>query len=887
MAQWRRIVAQLRSLVGNERVEDDLSREVASHLAMLADDFERRGMSTEEARTAALRALGGAEQAKQAHRDERTLLWIEQTIQDLRFGARTLTRNPGFTITAALTLALGIGASTAIFSAVNPILFQPLPYPHADRIMMVQEMRRDGLPRRPTYGTFLGMKQGNQSFEAMAVMKPWQPTMIGNLHPERLDGQRVSSDYFRALGILPAIGRDFNLQDDRFRGPNVVVLSDRLWLRLFSRDRAVLGKQIKLDDTLFTVIGVMPAAFENVLAPSAELWAPLQYDPSLPTDGKEWGHHLRMIGRLRGDVSANQAIDQLNSVLRPYAQMYTKGYDCCGGVPNGIVVTRLQDEITRGVKPALLAILGAVVLVLLIACVNVANLLLARSARRSSEFAMRIALGAGRLRLVRQLLTESMLIASIGGLLGIVIAEIGVRALVALSPAGLPRVGAISVNGGAFAFCLGITTLVGLLVGFAPAVQTCRDDPQGALQRGSVRTTAGGLQRTRQVLVISEVALSVMLLVGAGLLLRSLTHLFAVDPGFDSEHLLTMQVQESGRRFGDDRVRAQFFNEVLEAVRQVPGVTAAAFTTQLPLSGDLTVYGVQFESDPNGSSEGVLQYATSPGYFDAMRIPLKAGRLLDEGDRAGTPGVVLISESLAKRKFPNQNPVGQRVRIGLDAGHSERPWATIVGVVGDAKQASLEVSAPDAFYTSMTQWFWVDTAQSLVVRTNDNPANLAQAIKNAIWSIDKDQPIVRVATMDSLVAESQVERHFALMLFEMFGMVALVLAAVGIYGVLSSYVAERIREIGVRSALGASRQDILFWIFRRGMSLTGLGILIGLAGAVATSQAITSMLYGVSRFDWITYVGVSVLLAGVSGIACVLPAWSAAKIDPSITLRAS
>jgi putative ABC transport system permease protein len=887
MIHVRRFVAQLRSLVGNLRAEDELSREVASHLAMLADDFERQGMSSEEARLAALRALGGLEQVKQAHRDERTPLWIEQTIQDLRYGARMLTRSPGFTIAAALTLALGIGASTAIFSAVNPILFQPLPYPHSDRLMMIQEMRKDGSPRRPTFGTFLGMTQGNQSFEAMAVVKPWQPTVIGTIHPERLDGQLVSSGYFRALGILPVLGRDFNVQDDRFRGPNAVILSDRLWLRLTSRDPAIVGKQIKLDDTLFTVIGVMPATFENVLAPSAELWAPLQYDPSLPADGREWGHHLRMIGRLRADLSTKQAIDQLNSVLRPFAQMYTKGYDCCGGVPNGIVVTRLQDEITRSVKPALLAILGAVALVLMIACVNVANLLLARSARRSSEFAMRTALGAGRMRLIRQLLTESMLIASIGCLLGMVIAEIGVRALVALSPAGLPRLGAINMNGGAFAFGLGITTLVGILVGFASAVQAYRGDPHCALQGGSLRTTSGGLQRTRHMLVISEVALSVMLLVGAGLLLRSLKHLFAVDPGFDSGHLLTMQVQESGRRFGDDRVRAQFFEKVLEAVRQVPGVTAAAFTTQLPLSGDLAVYAVQFESDPNDSSEGVFQYATSPGYFDAMRIPLKAGRLLDERDRAGTPGAVLISESLAKRKFPNRNPVGQRVRIGLDAGHSDRPWATIVGVVGDVKQASLEMSEPDAFYTSTTQWFWVDTAQSLVVRTNGNPANLAQTIKNAIWSIDKDQPIVRVATMDSLLAESQVERRFALMLFEVFGIAALVLAAVGIYGVLSSYVTERIREIGVRAALGASRQNILLWIFRRGMSLTGIGVAIGLGGAIAASQTIASMLYGVSRFDWIAYAGVSVLLTSVSGIACLLPAWSAAKVDPSITLRSS
>jgi putative ABC transport system permease protein len=884
MSLWRQLKHGLRVLTHREAADRDVADEVQDYLEHATAALEESGLSPHHARRAARLQFGNPTVIREQVRSYGWERLFGTLAADLHYAARQLLHNPGFALVSIFTLALGIGAGTAIFSAVNPILFQPLPYPHADRVMMIQEMRNNQSPRPVTFGTFHGLSTVNQAFDSTAVIKPWQPTMVGIDQPERFDGQRVSADYFRVLGVLPSLGRNFEASDDQFHGPTVVVLSNTLWQRRFAGDNSIVGKQVKLDGNLFTVIGVMPSSFENVLAPSAELWAPLQYDPSLPVDGREWGHHLRMVGRLRPDVSASQASSELGRILHPFAQIYAKGYDCCGGAPDRMVVNRLQDEITRGVKPALLAILGSVVLVLLVVCVNVTNLLLARGARRRSEFAMRAALGAGRIRLLRQLLAESLLLAALGGILGMLVAEIGVRALVALSPPGLPRVGAITVDSTVFAFGLGITTLVGIVVGLVPALQASRSNPHNAMQQSS-RTTVGGHQLTLRMLVISEVALALVLLIGAGLLLRSVSHLFAVDPGFDSRHLLTMQVQESGRRFNEDRVRARFFTQTLEAVRQVPGVTAAGFTSQLPLTGDFAVYGMQFESHPNETSEGMLQYAVSPGYFDAMSIPLRAGRLLDEGDRAGAPGAVLISESLAKRKFPHQTPIGQRVRIGLDAGHADRPWATIVGVVGDVKQTSLAVTASDAFYTATTQWFWVDTAQSLVVRTRGDAATLASAIRKAIWSVDKDQPIVRVATMDTLLAASEAERNFALILFEAFGIVALVLAAVGIYGVLSGSVTDRMREIGVRSALGASRLDILALILRQGMTLTGFGVVIGLGGAIAASQAIISMLYGISRFDPITYFGVIALLATVSGIACWVPSWRAVKVDPSILFR--
>jgi putative ABC transport system permease protein len=481
-------------------------------------------------------------------------------------------------------------------------------------------------------------------------------------------------------------------------------------------------------------------------------------------------------------------------------------------------------------------------------------------------------------------LTESLLLSAIGGAFGLAVAAVGVRALVALSPPGLPRVGAIHIDGAVFAFGLVITTAIGLIVGLLPALHASHSDPQIGLQQSS-RTSAGGRQSTRRALAVSQIALAFILLVIAGLVLRSLQRLFAIDPGFDASHLLTMQVQQYGHRFDTDSARARLLTQALEAVDQVGGVTSAAFTSQLPLSGDFEVYGVQFES-LNATAEGALRYAVSPGYFETARIPLLRGRLLDQGDNAHTPGVVVISESLAQSKFPHQDPIGQRVRVGPNAGHAELPWDTIVGVVADVKQTSLAVSRTDAFYVPTTQWPWVDAAQSLLVRTHGDPATLAAAVKNAIWSVDKDQPIVRVATMGSLLAASEADRRFALTLFEAFGMVALLLAAVGIYGVLSGGVNERQREIGVRAALGASRRNILLLVIRQGMTLTGVGIMLGLFGAVVASQVIVSLLYGVSRFDPITYLFVIALLAGVSGIACWVPAQRAAQVDPSITLRA-
>jgi putative ABC transport system permease protein len=864
--EWvSRCVATLR----RSRRDADLAEEIGAHLTELTNEHVRRGLPLHDARTAARREFGGLDQIKEAYRDQRGLPWFDALVRDVTYGVRTLRREPVFTTVALLTLALGVGAATAIFGGVKTVLLDPLPYPHADRVVAIAEMRRDGERIPGTFGMYRGLAAGTRVFDSLAVAKSWQPTLTGAGRPERLDGQRVSARYFDVLGVAPVRGRALQPQDDGPGAPDVAILSDTLWRRRFAGDPTVVGSAITLDDRAYVVIGVAPAGFADVLSPTAEIWTALQYDMSL---GAAWGHHLRTIGRLRPDVPVDRASRDVNTA--GHAVLDDQHPESYRG-DTTFAVFPLGDDMTRGVKPMLVAVAGAVSLVLLVACVNVTNLLLARAARRRSEFAIRIALGAGRGRLIGQLLTESLLLASAGGMCGIVVAMFGVRILSRFVPAELPRAAAIRVDAPVLAFAVGITAVVGVLVGLVPALNSIAVP---ASSRPDAGRSVTARTKTRRALVVAEVAMALVLLVTTGLLFHSLQRLFAVSPGFEPADAIAMQVQTSGQRF-DRSATDRFFERALSAVRAVPGVRAAGFTSQLPLSGDDDEYGVHFESDDPRSGHNCFRYAVSDGYFESIGIPLRRGRVLDARDSSTAPRVAVISESLARRKFGAGNPIGRRLHLGPP----DVPWYTIVGVVGDVRQVSLAVTQPDAVYIASRQSWFVDRALSLVARVGGNAS--APAIRDAIWSVDKDQPVSRIATMRDLIAASAGARRFALTLFEAFALSALALAGIGLYGVLSGSVAERTRELAIRSALGASRAEVLALVLRQGMTMTIIGIVCGLGAALAAGRGIATLLFGITPLDPLTYVAVTALLLAVATLASGVPAWRASRVDPLAALR--
>ena len=891
MTWWRQFSRGVGGLLHRSERDSAIDDEVEHYFREAVEDWRRRGLSEEEARCAVRLEMGSQHAAEEQLRSYGWEDAVRTFFSDLRFAARQMRSNPGFTAISAITLALGIGASTAIFSAVNPILFKPLPYPHPGRILMIWNTWQ-GARSEMAFGTWRELSQRSHSFESTAIFEPWQPAMTGGREPQRLEGQSVSAGFFRVLGVAPVLGRDFRTADEGPNKPGVVILSDKLWRHLFAADPRILGRTVKLDGDLYTVIGVLPRGFEDVLSPSAELWAPDQYDSSEITrefNTWEWGNHLRMVGRLRPGVTRAEAGSELDQIARtPWPQFPRPRW---AALQRGLIIDSLQDDIAHTVKPALLAVFGAVLIVLAIACANVTNLLIARGAHRTGEFAVRGALGASRLRIARQLVTESLLLSSLGGALGIAAAWAGVRVIVALSPAQLPRLDAISFDPAAFLFGFVLISLIGLTAGLFPALHISRNDLQSGLQQASRRTTGRHLW-TRRALAVAEIAMALILLVSAGLLLRSMQRLLSVSPGFNPSNLLTMQVVTSGHKFdnlasdpgGGDRVRRRFFAQALDAVRRVLGVESAAFTSLLPLSDDPPVvgqYGAQFADQDSESGYNVFRYAVSPDYCETMGIPLISGRLLDERDTAGAPQAALISESLARRHFGSRNPIGSRLHVGP----RDRPWYTVVGVVGDVKQTSLSLDDDDAVYLSTEQTWFADDTLSFVIRTHGSAAALLPQVKSAIWSVDKNQPIVRVLTMDRMVAITEAQRRFILILFEAFGVVALLLAAVGLYGVLSGGIAERMHEIGVRMALGASRGDILALAFRDGMQVVLWGMTIGACGALAASRGISSLLFGTSTLDPVSWLGMITLLAAVAAAACWVPAWRGANVDPVCTLR--
>jgi len=882
----RAILLGLRRLLRPHATDRDLDDEIRDYVDRLTNEYEQAGLSHAEAARRARRDVGSLP----AIRDEvRQSAWesvVETTVRDVFVALRGLRREPLVASVVIATLAIGIGAATAIFSAVNPILLEPLPYPHADRVVVVSNFGSQGQRTKVAFGTYLEIAARSRAFDALAVVDTWQPALTGDNQPERLDGEMVTAQYFHVLGVAPALGRDFRDTDDRAGAPRVAILSDRLARRHFGSPAAVLGRFVSVDGDERLVIGVMPAGFENVLAPSTDIWAPPRYRRPPPENGPEWGNHMTMVGRLAPSASLGSSRQDLNVIARaPDAQFPRPSWNAMAA---GLSVTRLQDEVTQDVRATLIAVLGGVGLLLAIACVNVTNLLVARLARRRNEFAMRAALGAGRARLVRHLVTESVVLAALGGLGGLAVAAGAVRAIIALSPPGLPRLDAIRLDGGVFLFALAVTAAVGLVAGLAPALEAVRRGPAIGAQQASVRTIHGSRSLAR-VLVVVEVAFALVLLVSACLLGRSLFRLFARPPGFDAPHVLTMKVQAAGHQYDASPARLRFFESAAAAVRNLPGVTSAAFTNQLPLSGDAPdQYGARFASIDDGAPNGdatPFRYEVTADYFATMGIPLRRGRLLDVHDVAGTTESIVLSESFARRLFGGADPIGQRAHIGPETVDPNRPWDVVVGVVGDVKQTALSLGPSDAFYVAGGQWSWVDSVQTLVVRTAGDPAALAAAVKQAIWSVDPNQPIVRVETLEALVARSEAERRFALVIFGTFAAVAVMLAAIGIYGVLSGSVTARRREIGLRAALGASRRGLLGLVLGEGLALAAAGIGLGLGGAALATRAVAALLFDVSRLDPVAHLAAVGVLLVVAATACGLPAWRAVRIDAAEVLR--
>ena len=874
MSVWRQLSRGLRALARRDVADRDLADEIQDFVDRTTEAHVARGLSPSAARRAARLDVGNPDAVAEEVRASRWESVVDTVAADVRYACRRLAAAPAHTAIVALTLALGIGVTAAVFGVVKPILVDPVPYPDPERLVVITESGDGGVRIDGTFGMYRWFAERSRVLERVAVIRPWQPGLTGAGDPVRVGGQRVSAGYFEVLGVPAALGRTLAATDDRPGDAPVVVLSDRLWRRRFSADPSIVGRAVRLDGASYTVIGVMPADFENLMGPDVDVWAPLQY---ALTQGRAWGHHLRTIGRLRQGVDVDAATAELDALgqraiedLRPETYGPNVRF---GAVP-------LSKEVARDIQATLLTISGAVVLLLLIAAVNVTNLILARSVLRRGEFAVRVALGAGRTRLVRQVLVESVLMAILGGIGGLALSAVALRAVISFGPAGLPRVDAIRIDAPVIAAAMGVTILLGLLVGLLPALQVAQGSAHDGLQQASRR--ASPRHRTaRSALVVAQVAIALVLLVGSGLLLRSLGRLFAISPGFDAAGLLTMQVQGIGPRFASPMLATARYGEMLEAVLAVPGVRAAAMTSQLPLSGDRDGYGVHFEAVPD-EGFSTFRYGVTPGFLETLRVPLREGRFLDRRDTAGAPLAAVVSESLARLRFPDRSALGERLRIGPTDG----PPYTIVGVVGDLKQMSLTSQETDAVYTTSAQWPFVDRPMSLVVRVDGESKDVAAAVRRAVWSVDPNQPIARVASLEELLAATAAERRFALIVFETFACIALALAAAGMYGVLSTLVAERSREIGVRAALGATHAAIVSLVIRQGITVALAGVAIGLAAAAATSGLLTALLFGVSPLDPLTYGVVAASVIAVAVLASGVPAWRAARLDPVAVLRA-
>ncbi|HXQ70159.1 MAG TPA: ABC transporter permease [Pyrinomonadaceae bacterium] len=795
-------------------------------------------------------------------------------LNDLRYAFRMMVKHRLFTCVAVLALGLGIGANTAIFSVINAVMLRPLPYGNPDQLVTV--LHDGSKPLAPA--NYFDLATQNTSFAGIAAAQWWEPNLTGHEQPEHLRGLQLTAQMFQVLGVSPVLGRTFNADEDQPGRERVVVLSHRLWQRRFGGDAGIIGQQVTFDGESYTIVGVMPADFQFApfWATKAELWSPLNLAARANDRG---GQSLRVFARLKPDVTRAMAQAEVATIFHRLEQEHpetNKGL--------AIAVEPLHEQVVGKARPALLILFGAVSFVLLIACANVANLMMARATSRQKEIALRTALGANSARIARQLLTESVVIALIGGAFGLLLSIAGMRALLALGPGTLPRLETIGLDLPTLAVTFGLSIFTGLLFGLAPILQTRKWNWYESLKE-STRGSSAGRSRVnaRRLLVITEVALALMLLVGGGLMVRSFAHLRAVDPGFNPDHLLTMTISLAGSAQNTAPKRVAFFNELLQRVDSVPGVQSASAINHLPLGGDVWTVSYLVEGRPApapGEKQAAVYRVIRPDYFRTMGATLLKGRDFTAHDNDTSPQVVIVNESFAKRHWPNEDPLGKRIRVSQD----DYVLREIVGVVKALKQDQWTSDPNLEMYLPHLQEP-APRALALVVRSSGDPIALVGAIENQVWPIDKNLPVAEIRTMQEVIAGSIEQHRFNLFLLGLFAFVALVLALVGIYGVMSESVNARTHEIGIRMALGARAADVLRMVVGQGMTLATIGIVIGLFGAFWLTRFMATLLYEVSPTDSVTFLLIPLVVALVVLCACLIPARRATKVDPLVALR--
>jgi putative ABC transport system permease protein len=809
------------------------------------------------------------------------------TLHDIRYAFRMLLKRPGFTVIVILTLALGIGANTTIFSAIDAVLLNPLPYKNPERLMVVWETNKQLGPEmwdrnEAAFGNFLDWRSRNQSFDQLGALFDAQMILTGVNEPQRIQSCVVTTNFFQVLGVQPMLGRSFLPESETPGSPFTVIISHDLWQRQFGSDPNIVNKNLTLNAHQVEVIGVMPPGFELQfpITRHVDMWVPMVIDVADPGYHDRANNFLYTVGRLKQGVSQGQAQTEMSLIAGQLQQQYPET-----NAEKGVRVVPLHKQLVGNVESYLYMLFAAVGFLLLIACANVAGLLLARVTARQREVAIRIAVGASRWRLIRQLLTESVILSALSGLLGLLLAYGGVKLLVSLTPSEVPRLHEIGLHVPVFLWTLAISVVTGVLFGLAPAVQASKPDLNTALKESSGRNP-GSFQGSglRNLLVVSEVAVALLLLVGAGLMTRSFLRLQQVDPGFDATNVVSMNLALPTSKYRGEQVLA-FYDQLFERVKNLPGVKSVAGINLLPLgnanvSSRFLVEGAPFVALADRPFAGVR--VVTPDYFQTMSIPQLKGRSFTKQDREKTPNVIIVNEALANRYWPNQDPIGKRLGF-FEEDPGKQEWREIVGVVGNVKSKALEIEVmPEAYfpYRQVPENF-----MNLVVRTAANPVNMVPVIRNQVLSLDKDQPVSDIMTMEQRVAKSVAAKRFVMSLLGAFSILALGLAAVGIYGVMAYLVTQRTQEIGVRMALGAQKRDVLRLVVGKGMVLAVVGTTIGLIASLALTRLMRSLLFEVTPTDWLTFVIVSVVLLVVALLACYIPARRATKVDPLVALR--